>query len=50
VLINMSDSRIVLDESLVPSGARLLLASDIPDPSSAAPEVVSADQAIVLSV
>ena len=50
VLINMSDSRIVLDESLVPSGARLLLASDIPEPSSAAPEVVSADQAIVLSV
>jgi alpha-glucosidase len=50
VLINMTDSTIVLDESLVPSGARLLLASDTPEPGSDAPGVISADQAIVLSV
>jgi alpha-glucosidase len=50
VLINMTDSTIVLDESLVPSGARLLLASDTPEPGRAAPGVISADQAIVLSV
>ena len=50
VLINMTDTTIVLDESLVPPGARLLLASDTPEPGSAAPGVISADQAIVLSV
>jgi alpha-glucosidase len=50
VLINMTDSTIVLDESLVPSGARLLLASDTPEPGRAAPGVISADQAIVVAV
>lgn len=50
VLINMSDSVIVLDESLVPSGATVLLASDDPGPSSAAPEVIAADQAFIIGL
>ena len=50
VLINMSDSVILLDESLAPTGATVLLVSDDPEPGGAAPAVISADQALILTV
>jgi hypothetical protein len=49
ILINMTDEQVVLDESLMPAGSTVMLASDLVDPTGL-PAQLGPDQALILSV